>query len=385
MGEAMKVNRQSTLLPPNRVRILASVVAGVLSFPVAVLAARVPAMAHLGGLPFVAVVVVCTAIGRLAVGVASAIVATLLLDLYVIPPTGRLDLQRVGDYVAVGIFAFVSVATAIVVSHIERISAERKRANARLQFVASSLQRRLLPTEIPRVPPFEVEVGYWPAGEGIDVGGDFYDVFQPREGQLVVVVGDVSGKGPEAAAFVGVARHVIRTLAASHDDPAAVLHRLNDSLLEEMSDDRFCTVCIATIDAGLNGSAHLRVACAGHPAPYIIRGTGAVREASSSGTLLGLLKHVEFEEYSTNLGPEDTLVMYTDGLYERPQGSAHDERDVASLLQGTQHLPPRGVVHRIAGDVDAFSGLLLDDTALIVIRNTAHDRLVQRTRLGDPE
>jgi serine phosphatase RsbU (regulator of sigma subunit) len=376
----MAVNRQSILIPPTRARVLASFVAALAAFPAAVFAARLPAMAQLGSLPFVAVVILCTALGRLAVGAASAVVATILLDLYVIPPTGQLDLERASDYVAVGIFGLASLASAIVVSHVDRINAERKRANARLEFVASSLQRRLLPTEIPDVPPFDVGIGYWPAGEGIEVGGDFYDVFESREGQLVVVVGDVSGKGPEAAAFVGAVRHIIRTLAASNDHPADVLSQLNDSLLEEMSDERSCTVCIGMFDAGLNDSAQVRIACAGHPAPYVVRSAGAVRAAESKGTLLGVLNHVAFEEHSTYLSPGDTLVMYTDGLYERPGGSPDAWRDVPSLLLGTERLTAYDIVGRIANEMDAFSGTLVDDIALIVIRNASDARPAVREK-----
>jgi serine phosphatase RsbU (regulator of sigma subunit) len=372
----MTENRQSILLPPTRGRVVAALLAGVAAFPTAVLTARLPAMAQLEGVPFVAGVVLCTALGRLAVGAGSAVVATILLDLYVIPPTGRLNLERASDYVAVGTFALVSLATAIAVSHLERINTERKRANERLAFIASTLQRRLLPTEISNVSPFDVGIGYWPAGEGIEVGGDFYDIFEPRPGQLAVVVGDVSGKGPEAAAFVGAVRHIIRTLTVSHDHPADVLERLNSLLLEEMmSDDRFCTVCIAMCDAGLNDSAQMRIACAGHPSPYLIRSGGEVREATSKGTLLGVMHQVAFEERSMSFDPGDTLVMYTDGLYERPDGSPEEWRDVPSLLLGTEVLAASDIVGRIAHEVDAFSGRLLDDTALIVVRNAFRARL----------
>jgi serine phosphatase RsbU (regulator of sigma subunit) len=383
IGEGMTMNRQSILLPPTRRRVSVSLLSAVGAFPAAVLLARLPAMAQLGGLPFVAVVVLCTALGRLAVGAASAVAATILLDLYVIPPTGRLNLERASDYVAVGIFALASLATAIVVSYVERINAERKRSTARLAFVASSLQRRLLPVKIPEVPPFDVEIGYWPAGEGTEVGGDFYDVFEPREGQLVVVIGDVSGKGPEAAAYVGAVRHIIRTLAVTHDHPADVLERLNDPMLEEMSDDRFCTVCIGMFDAALTDSAQVRIACAGHPQPYLIKRGGEVRAATARGTLLGVMHHVSFDEYSTKLQPGDTVVMYTDGLYERPRGSTDKERDVASLLLGIERLPPRDAVRRVAQEMDVFSGALLDDTALVVVRNAYEDPIAEIARHGD--
>jgi serine phosphatase RsbU (regulator of sigma subunit) len=94
------------------------------------------------------------------------------------------------------------------------------------------------------------------------------------------------------------------------------------------------------------------------------------------------MQHVSFEEYSTHLLPGDTLVMYTDGLYERPGGSTHEERDVALLLRGMEQLPPREVVGRVAHDMDAFSGVLLDDTALIVIRNAYHDRIARTAHHG---
>lgn len=378
----MKADRQSILVPPTRGRLLAALMVAVVAFPVAVLTARLPAMTQLGGFPFVAVVVVCTALGRLAMGAAAALTATLLLDLYVIPPTGQLDLERASDYVAVGIFALAALATAIVVAHVERVNAERKRANARLEFVASALQERLLPSEIPDVASFDISIGYWPADQGSEVGGDFYDVFEPREGQIAVVIGDVSGKGPEAAAFVGAIRHIIRTLVVSHDHPADVLKLLNDSLLVEMSEERYCTVCVAMLDPALNGSAQLRIACAGHPPPYLIRSGGEVREVTSKGTLLGIMHRVSFEEYSTNLLPGDTLFMYTDGLYERPGGSIDEWRDVASLLPGMERLQPREVVGRLADEMDASSGVLPDDTALIVIRNAYHDRIARSAHHG---
>jgi hypothetical protein len=378
----LTVDRQSILIPPQLGRIVASVLAGAVLLPLATVLADAGVMEHLAGLPFVAAVVVCTVLGRFLLGVLSAISATILLDYYVIAPTGRLDLESPSDYVSVGIFALVSVGTASLVSHVERLHATQKRANARLSFIASSLQQRLLPNEIPHVPPFEIGIGYWPVGEGIDVGGDFYDVFQPREGQLAVVVGDVSGKGPEAAGFVGGVRHIVRTLSGLYDDPADVLHRLNASLLDEMSDGRYCTICIAVFDSNTDGAAFVRFACAGHPPPILIREEGP-STIEAKGTLLGVLEDVTFEQSTAQLIPGDSVVMYTDGLYERPLGRSGRDRDVPSILRGARDLRAFEVVARIADELDISSGVYLDDTALIVVRDASVERIMHAMQHGD--
>jgi serine phosphatase RsbU (regulator of sigma subunit) len=109
--------------------------------------------------------------------------------------------------------------------------------------IAWTLQQSLLPPALPDIPGFEVAALYRPAGEGYEVGGDFYDVFETADRAWALVVGDVCGKGPEAAAITGLARHTIRAIAMHDRRPCKVLRSLNEALLGEAWTDRFCTVC----------------------------------------------------------------------------------------------------------------------------------------------
>jgi serine phosphatase RsbU (regulator of sigma subunit) len=361
-----KVERSSLVLPPSTWRLSFGILVAAVGFPIAVVLSTLGPMAQLAGLPFVAVVIVATALGRLALGGVSVVLATLLLDYFVIPPTGTLNPERASDYVALALFATISLGTAVAISYLDRVNAERKLANARLEFVATSLQRGLLPSRLPQIPSVDIAVGYWPAGEGIEVGGDFYDVFQPDGNRLVVVVGDVAGKGPEAAAFVGAARHILRTLASQEHAPGDLLRHLNKFLLQEMAEGQFCTVCIAVLDLDDHDGAELIVASGGHPAPTIVRGDGTIHPAPTAGTLLGLLEGVIFEEYSTRLRRGDTLALYTDGLYERPRGDASKERDVSALLLGAESVPVQNALERIEGVLQ--DEVLFDDAALVLVR-----------------
>jgi phosphoserine phosphatase RsbU/P len=181
-----------------------------------------------------------------------------------------------------------------------------------------------------------------------------------------VVVGDVAGKGPEAAARVGAARHILRTLASHEHAPGDLLHHLNKFLLQEMVEGQFCTVCIAVLDIDDHDGAELIIASGGHPAPTIVRGDGTIHPAPTAGTLLGLWEGVIFEEYSTRLRRGDTLALFTDGLYERPRGDASEERDVSALLVGAESIPVRNALDRVEGVLQ--DEVLLDDAALVLVR-----------------
>ena len=361
-----KVERTSLLLPSSRWRLPVGILVAAVGFPIAVVLSTFGPMAQLASLPFVAVVIVTTSLGRLALGGVSVVLATLLLDYFVIPPTGTLNPERASDYVALALFAAISLGTAVTISYLDRVNAERKLANARLRFVATSLQRGLLPPRILQIPSVDIAVGYWPAREGTEVGGDFYDVFQPDGNRLVVVVGDVAGKGPEAAAWVGAARHILRTLASHEHAPGDLLRHLNKFLLQEMVEGQFCTVCIAVLDVDDRDDAELIVASGGHPAPTIVRGDGTIHPAPAAGTLLGLVEDVRFEEYSTRLRRGDTLALFTDGLYERPRGDTSEERDVSALLVGAEAIPVRNALDRVEGVLR--DEVLLDDAALVLVR-----------------
>ncbi len=237
--------------------------------------------------------------------------------------------------------------------------------------VAMALQTSLLPPELPIVAHVEFGARYAAAGEGNEVGGDFYDVFGLSDGQWSVAIGDVCGKGPEAAAITGLARNVMRLLGREGRDPQAVLSRLNSAILELGERGRFCTASLATlrpVDAGIQ----VRLSCAGHPQPVLVTAAGAASLVGTSGSLLGVMKDIDVPVDELLLRPGDALVFYTDGVTERRSGDRMFGED--SLL---------ACCAAAAGEsADEFAGHLemvvrdfgpepsRDDLAVLVVRAT---------------
>ncbi|HUI49605.1 MAG TPA: SpoIIE family protein phosphatase, partial [Acidimicrobiia bacterium] len=195
--------------------------------------------------------------------------------------------------------------------------------NARLfaerDHVARALQSSLLPPSLPSIPGVQLAARYRAAGEGNEVGGDFYDVFQVGRSAWMLVLGDVSGKGPEAAAIAGLARHTLRAVAMQQRAPRRLLSSLHETLVHGEGHGEFCTVCCALLQPsqGPEGRARLTIACAGHPPPVIRRADGSVELATCTGPLLGVpLRKVSFRQQVIDLEPGDTVVIYTDGVTE---------------------------------------------------------------------
>ena len=149
---------------------------------------------------------------------------------------------------------------------------------------SQALQRSLLPPELPKIPGVEVEVYYQAAGEGNEVGGDFYDLFSIREGTYGFAIGDVCGTGPEAASVTGLARHSLRLLAREGLDAPQVLTRLNAAILDEGSRSRFLTLLYGELTPRADGCTELSLVCAGHPLPLRLRSTArsAQRRAAAA-------------------------------------------------------------------------------------------------------
>jgi serine phosphatase RsbU (regulator of sigma subunit) len=188
--------------------------------------------------------------------------------------------------------------------------------NARLyessRAIAQTLQASLLPPHLPEVPGAELAAVYRPAS-GIEVGGDFYDVFNTAEDQWFLVVGDVCGKGAEAAAITALARYTVRAAAVRRRSPSAILRWTNEAMLRQDTAGRFCTIACAHLDLS-RSPARLTVSCGGHPAPLVRRADGTVAEIGTAGTLLGLVADPDLHDAATDLAPGDLLVAYTDGL-----------------------------------------------------------------------
>ena len=245
--------------------------------------------------------------------------------------------------------------------------------NARLyeiaQTTAHTLQASLLPPHLPEVPGLELASAYHPAGEGYEVGGDFYDVFSVGDNQWYAVIGDVCGKGAAAAAVTALARYTIRATAVRRRAPSAILRWLNDAMLsQDDGSGRFCTIACAQLD--LSGpSPRVTVACGGHPPAVLRRASGEVVEVGEPGTLLGLFDEPEIVDRSTDLELGDELLLYTDGLTEAgaPERVWSPEELSAAVAAGGG----RGAQETVAALLASALGDVRtprDDVALLVLR-----------------
>ncbi|OAH14731.1 SpoIIE family protein phosphatase [Streptomyces jeddahensis] len=236
--------------------------------------------------------------------------------------------------------------------------------------ISQSLQRSLLPPELPHVPGVEVEVIYRAAGEGNEVGGDFYDLFPIRDGAYGFAIGDVCGTGPEAAAVTGLARHALRLLAREGFGGPAVLERLNAAILDEGARSRFLTLLYGELWPQEDGSAVLKVVCAGHPLPLRLRQDGTVEPAAEPQPLLGVMEDLELYEQTVVLDPGDVLLCVTDGVTERREGSRMLGDDgLTDVLTTCTGLTAGAVAARIMRAVERFaSDAPSDDMAILAMR-----------------
>jgi serine phosphatase RsbU (regulator of sigma subunit) len=246
--------------------------------------------------------------------------------------------------------------------------------NARLyserMAISQSLQRSLLPPGLPEVPNVEIEVIYRAAGEGNEVGGDFYDVFPIRDGAYGFAIGDVCGTGPEAAAVTGLARHALRLLAREGFGGPAVLERLNAAILDEGARSRFLTLLYGELCPQEDGSALLKVVCAGHPLPLRLRQDGSVEAAAEPQPLLGVIEDLELYEQTVTLAPGDVLLCVTDGVTERREGTRMLGDDgLADVLATCTGLTAGAVAARILRAVERFAAEpASDDMAILAMR-----------------
>ena len=235
--------------------------------------------------------------------------------------------------------------------------------------VARTLQRSLLPEALPEIPGAEIAARYLAAGDGNEVGGDFYDCFASGGGDWALVIGDVCGKGAEAATLTALARYTIRAAAAHTRRPRAVLGELNKALLRQRLDYRFCTVLYVSLTPRV-GHVDALAATGGHPLPLILRANGEVETAGRPGTLLGIVDDPDLSEERIALWPGDALVLYTDGVTEataadRAMGSGRFEAFLASCAGGGADSIAEAVEREA---VSSQGGPPRDDLAVVVVR-----------------
>jgi PAS domain S-box-containing protein len=199
--------------------------------------------------------------------------------------------------------------------------------------IARTLQRSLLPAELPSIDGLDLASVYQPSRAWSDVGGDFYDVFPIDRHEQFVMLGDVCGKGAEAAALTSIARYTVRAVASHIRHPAQVLRRVNTALNDQDIGERFCSMVAARVTPIVRG-VRLTVCCAGHAAPVVVRAGGSVERVGVSGDLLGLFDDVKLFEETVQLTTGDTIVFFTDGVTEATRGDDQfgEQRAEAALV-----------------------------------------------------
>lgn len=240
-------------------------------------------------------------------------------------------------------------------------------SESRARHLASTLQQTLIPPAPPNVPGLDVAAAYRPAGSGDEVGGDFYDVFEVSTDDWVLVVGDVRGKGVDAAVVTSLARHTLRGAAVRSSEPREMLTTLNTALLQQ-DDPRFATVVLVRLRR-YEGRWQATICCGGHPLPLFVRRSETPQEVGTPGSLIGILEEPELVDTDISLEPGDALFCYTDGVTEGRRGREFygESRLVAALDRGAP--TASALVDDVLESVLAFqSGNARDDIALVAVR-----------------
>jgi serine phosphatase RsbU (regulator of sigma subunit) len=243
------------------------------------------------------------------------------------------------------------------------IAVENARLYAERSLIATTLQRSLLPPALPEIPGFRLAGLYRAAGEQNDVGGDFYDAFAVPGG-WVVLVGDVAGRGAEAAALTSLSRYTLRAACRLLADPIAALEQLN-AALRELPGLALVSVCCALLrDA--DGDPKADVVLAGHPPAFHVRG-GIPHPIGAFAPLLGAYEHGDWRPVSVGLEPGDLLALYTDGVIDTVGQTERfgEERLILTLREAGS---AADAVARIEAAVSRFAhGPQVDDNAAIVV------------------
>jgi PAS domain S-box-containing protein len=253
------------------------------------------------------------------------------------------------------------------------LAIQRMRLYEQEHAIATRLQRSLLPRELPRIPGVSTAARYSPGGAGTEVGGDWYDSIGLPDGRLLLVMGDVAGRGIEAASMMGQLRSAIRAYALQGEGPAGLLDRVNAFLLQ-LAEDTMATALLACID---HRAGSVTLASAGHPPALLVGPDGDTRWLTGGrGVPIGALDDPGYREVHEELEPGSTLVLYTDGLVEQRGEDLHAglDRLEASVLDGPRDL--EALCDHVLRRADREPGS--DDVTLLVLRTlgAADDRVV---------
>lgn len=263
--------------------------------------------------------------------------------------------------------------------HLQQVLDDRSR-------VAAALQASMVPTSLPDVMGCDLGMRFVPAGDGREIGGDFLDVFALDEGTWAFVVGDVSGKGAEAAAVSAATRYAVRALAGPLLSPAATLEAVDRVLQSQTGPERHCTVVLGHLRPVRGGTVEVTLSLAGHHWPLVVRADGVAEEVGVLGTAVALLDEIEVHDAEVALGPGDVLCVVTDGVLEARRGTEEfGPGRVADSLRDRGGAAADDLAGAVLDAVrDFHGGELVDDLAVLVVAvatSTPADEVVP-TRSG---
>jgi integral membrane sensor domain MASE1 len=260
-------------------------------------------------------------------------------------------------------FSAVTALTALILA---AVTDQRTVAERRVRRIADELQAGLVPPSLPEIPNFDLAAWYRAGQREQEVGGDFYDVFESAPGQWTVVIGDVCGKGAEAASLTALARYTLRAVARQVNHPSEALRILNSEILEQRTDHRFMTATVALIGAS-DSDFGLTISHGGHHPALLLRAGGQVEDVGPRGSLLGIYPDAQLDDERLELLPEEALVLFTDGLHER-RHPAEDRRDrIRELLRAAAGADAAQLVAQLEGLARSDDGEQ-DDVAVLVLR-----------------
>jgi serine phosphatase RsbU (regulator of sigma subunit) len=243
--------------------------------------------------------------------------------------------------------------------------------NARLfaerALIADTLQRGLLPPDLPKIPGVVLSARFRPVGHGVVIGGDFYDVFELGEDTWGFVIGDVCGKGPAAAGLTALVRYTLRAVAGGPGDLTDTLRLVNSAIIRQHGDGQFCTAAYGVLRRDEDGF-DLELAVAGHPQPLLVR-DGECQGLGEPGLLLGVHPDPELNVTRIRMVDKDTLILYTDGLTEAhaPQRIIEDEELCRAAAAAAERSPTeiaRALEERLVGEPTRSAR---DDIAILSI------------------
>ena len=258
------------------------------------------------------------------------------------------------------------VETAVAVAGHAALAIDNARLYQQRKLFADTMQRSLLPEELPTVPGLELGAVYESPAR-VDVGGDVYDFLELRDERLAVVLGDVTGHGIEATADMALAKFVFRSLAREHPEPGDFLAHANEVACQEVVGGKFITMVYLAFDPGRDEVA---VARAGHPPARLVGEDGSVSELAPQGLALGIDPGQRYDETRAPFSRGAVVCLHTDGIVEaRRDDEQYGEARLDAVLAAGRSLPADQLARRVVEDCRAFAGAeLADDCAVVIIR-----------------